>query len=56
MKTLLDRLNNDTLIIIGLAALALVYATTGSGEQIVSNIVAGFVGYIGGQYTVSNGG
>jgi hypothetical protein len=49
---ILERINNDTLIICALAAVAMVYAFGGSGEQIVGNIVAGFVGYLGGQYEI----
>ena len=50
MKGLLNKIDNDTIIILGLALLSLVYATMGTGEQIVANIVSGFVGYLGGQF------
>lgn len=53
IKNLIDKLDNDTLIIIGLIVLALVYSVSATGEQIVGNIVAGFVGYLGGQYAIN---
>ncbi|MFB5622876.1 MAG: hypothetical protein ACE5RH_02680 [Nitrosarchaeum sp.] len=55
LKMLLGKIDNDTLIIIGLVGIAFTYALINSqdGAQIVSNIVAGFVGYLGGQYVTT---
>lgn len=51
-KLLLDKLDNDTLIIFGLVGIAVMYVLKNppDGQQIVSNIVSIFGGYIGGQY------
>ena len=48
MKELLEKLDNDTIIVIGLTAVALTYAFKGGGDQIVNTIIAGFIGYIRG--------
>jgi hypothetical protein len=53
MKDLLGKINNDTLIIVGMIVIAVVYAFRVPDSQVVNTIVAGFVGYIGGQYSVS---
>ena len=50
MKELLSRIDNDTLIIIGMVAIAMLYGWRSPDAQVVNTIVAGFVGYIGGQY------
>ena len=50
---ILERIDNDTLVILGMIAVALVYSVTGTGEQIVNSIVSAFGGFIGGQYVAS---
>lgn len=51
MKSILEKIDNDTLIVMGLIGIAFVYAFQNQGDtQIVSNIVSIFGGYIGGQY------
>lgn len=52
MEDLLNKLDNDTIIILGLIAIAFTYVfkATPGGEQVVSNIVSIFGGFIGGQY------
>jgi hypothetical protein len=50
MKDLLNKIDNDTLIVVGLIVLAIMYSFNAAGEQIVNNIVSVFAGYIGGQY------
>jgi len=46
MKELLGKINNDTVAIIGLVAIACFYAATGTGEQVVAAITGGMLGYI----------
>lgn len=48
VKDLLRRINNDTLIIIGLTVIAIIYSVNNTGEQVVTAIIAGFIGYIRG--------
>jgi hypothetical protein len=48
MKDLLQKINNDTLVIIGLILIAAVYAFKGNGEQVVTAIIGGFIGYMRG--------
>lgn len=51
LQQLIEKIDNDSIIIFGLVGLALIYAfQQQGGEQVVSNIVAMFGGYIGGQY------
>jgi hypothetical protein len=54
IKAMVDKIDNDTVIIVGLIMLGIVYAASNTGEQTVGNIVSGFVGYLGGQYKLSN--
>ena len=53
MNKILEKIDNDTLIVVGLIALAIIYSFNAGGEQIVNNIVSVFAGYIGGQYVNS---
>jgi len=46
MAELLGKINNDTVAIIGLIAIACFYAATGTGEQVVAAITGGMLGYI----------
>lgn len=51
MKSILEKIDNDTIIVLGLIGIAFAYAFQEQGDtQIVSNIVSIFGGYIGGQY------
>ena len=46
MNDLFGKINNDTVAIIGLIAIACFYAATGTGEQVVAAITGGRLGYI----------
>ena len=46
VNELLGKINNDTVAILGLIAVACFYAATGTGEQVVAAITGGMLGYI----------
>jgi len=46
MNDMLKKINNDTVAILGLNAIACFYAATGTGEQVVAAITGGMLGYI----------
>ena len=53
MRDILSRIDNDTLIIVGMIVIALLYGWRSPDAQVVNTIVAGFVGYLGGQYVAT---
>jgi hypothetical protein len=50
IKGIIERIDNDTVIIIGLVAIAITYSFAEESGNIVHTIVIGLLGYLGGQY------
>ena len=48
MKNVLDNFDNDTLVIVALSVMAILYVFNGNGEQVVTSISSGFIGYLRG--------
>lgn len=53
MKEVLSRIDNDTLIIVGLLAIAMVYAFIDPATSVTKDVVLIFGGYLGGQYVAT---
>lgn len=50
IKGLIERIDNDTIIIMGLVIIAITYSFAEDSGNIVHTIVIGLLGYLGGQY------
>lgn len=56
LKSLVEKLDNDTLIIAGMIGLAIYGLSNSDGGQLAQNVVSILGGYIGGQYVATKQG